>query len=291
MFAADAPLDMLGLQVEARLTLSGTVRRKPMRRHLIPLALLLTLTIGCGGSGMPVSSTGISGAYEFVVTSNITGGTTLVEANLAAGGSASGPTKVQILTQENKAWYLNGVCFGATPGQNGVSSNISGSNIAVTFNEGGNTFTGQGTLVGNMVSGNYTVNNSKCPDLIGVPGFVPAGYDSGGFTGSPVPALSGSFSGTLTLPDGADNAVLTLTEAGNRDLTVSAVLSGPTDNGTFAFSGTAVGNVMLVSGTINGNTLSLFGYFDSAGTYTGIANSLLVFNYGTQVNAGLLLKQ
>jgi hypothetical protein len=240
---------------------------------------------------MPVSSTGISGAYEFVVTSNITGSTMLVEANLSTDGSASGPTKVQILTQENKAWYLNGVCFGATPGQNGVSSNISGSNIAVTFNEGGNSFTGQGTLVGNVVSGNYTVNNSKCPDLIGVPGLVPPGYDSGGFTGSPVPALAGSFSGTLTLPDGADNATLTLTEAANQDLTVSAALNGATDNGTFTLSGTAVGNVMLVSGSVNGRAISLFGYFDGTGTFTGVANSLLVFNYRTLVNAGLLLKQ
>ena len=72
---------------------------------------------------------------------------------------------------------------------------------------------------------------------------------------------------------------------------VTAVVTGPVDNGAFPLTGSAVGNVMFVSGTINGQPLSLFGYVDRAGAYTGMANSVLVFDYNTQAKLGLLIKQ
>ncbi|MGA8500844.1 MAG: hypothetical protein WB683_04805 [Candidatus Sulfotelmatobacter sp.] len=74
-------------------------------------------------------------------------------------------------------------------------------------------------------------------------------------------------------------------------MTVSAALTGPMNNGTFTLTGSAVGNVMFVSGSVNGNTLNLFGYFDRTGAYTQMPNSLLVFDYATQVSAGLLIGQ
>lgn len=266
-----------------------------MRVRTILLAALPVLMVACSGSNKLTNPT-VSGSYEFAVTSNVTGGVTLVEANLAANGgqsSAGGPSQVQILTLEKKVWYVNGVCPGATPGQNSVAATVSGNNIGLTFNEGGNETPGQGTVTGTTVAGNYSISGSTCPDLQGlqsVTGFPP-GVDSGGFVGNPVPKLAGTFAGTLNLPDGADDAALTLTENPDQTLTVSAQLTGPVDNGTFTFTGSAVGNVMFVSGSVNGNTLNLLGYFDRVGAFTKIPNSLLVFDYDTQVNAGLLIEQ
>jgi len=82
-----------------------------------------------------------------------------------------------------------------------------------------------------------------------------------------------------------------LTESPDYNLSASLALSGPVDNGTFTLSGTTIGNVMFVSGQVNSSTLTLLGYFDRAGTYTKFPNSLLVFNYDTQSNAGLLVGQ
>jgi len=268
--------------------------RAQMRIFSVSLTLLLVLTMGCGGGSTTLTpSSGVSGAYEFIVTSNVTGGTTLVEANLSANGnrsSATGPNQVEILTFENKTWYVNGVCFGAMPGQNSVLASVSGGNVALTFNEGGNTLPAQGVLTGTTITGNYSVTGSKCPDLVDHIGVTP-GSDLGGFVGNQVPDLAGTFSGSLNLPDGTDDASFTFKEGANQTLTVNAALNGIAENGNFTFAGSAVGNVMFVSGSVNGKTLSLFGYLDRTGAFTGIANSVLVFDYDTLANAGLLIKQ
>jgi hypothetical protein len=235
----------------------------------------------------------VSGAYEFVVTSNVTGGVTLVEADLAANQDQSGATgakQVQVLTFEQKNWYVNGICPGSTPGQNSVAARTSNNSVSLKFNEGGNAFSGQGVLNGTTINANYSISNSSCPDLTGLTGF-PRGTDSGGIVGNQVAKLAGTYSGTLNLPDGTDNAALSLSENPDLSLAVSAALTGPVDNGTFAFSGAAVGNMVFVSGSVNGQTVNLLGYYDRAGTYTKMPNSLLVFNYATGDIAGLLLGQ
>jgi len=265
-----------------------------MKLWTVSLALLLVLTMGCTGhSGTPTSSSEVSGAYEFVLTSSVTGGTTLVEANMVANGnqsSATGPSQVQVLTLEKKNWYVNGICPGGTPGQSGVAASISGSNIAVIFNEDGNPLSTQGTLTGTTITGDYSVTGSDCPDLTGSIG-IPPGTDYGGFVGNLVPQLAGTFSGYLTLNDGTDNVALTLTEGNNYALTVVAELTGSVNNGTFTLTGSAVGNVMFVSGSVNGQPLSLFGYFDRTGAFTGMTDSILVFDYDTLTDIGLLVSQ
>jgi hypothetical protein len=265
-----------------------------MRACIASLTLLLALTVGCGGGGSaPTSNAAISGPYEFVVTSNVTGGTTLVEANLTPDGnksSANGPSQAQILTFENKTWYVNGICAGTDPGQNSVTASVSNNGISLTFDEGGNALSGQGVVTGSAVAANYSITDSKCPDLVGIVGY-PAGTDSGGITGNPVPDLGGTFAGSLTLPDGTYNAALGLTEAADHSLAVNANLNGPGGNGNSTLSGSAVGNVMFVSGTVNGKPLTLFGYFDSTGRFTGFPKSMLVFNYDTFANAGVLIEE
>jgi hypothetical protein len=263
----------------------------------VSLVSALLLAIGCGGgsssnnggsnnggSNNSGPSQGISGSYEFVATSNATSGsTTLIEAKLSANGaqsSASGPSQVQTATHLNGTWYVNGVCSSSSPGQNSIAGTVSGTSITLTFNEGGNTFTGQGTVSGNSVSGTYSGTNSNCSD-------------SGTFTGTQVPNLAGTFSGTLNFPSGSDQVTATLTEGNNHSLAVQTILVGA-DNGIFTFSGSAVANVMFVSGSVNGNPFSLFGYFDSSGTYTGTPNSIQVFDDnlvgGVYANYGLLVK-
>jgi len=263
-----------------------------MRLRTIGLAVILVLLVACSGSSN-LTNPPVSGAYEFAVTSNVTGGVTLVEANLTANGnqsSASGPNQVQILTLEKKTWYVNGVCPGSTPGQNSVAAGVDGNNIALTFNEGGNGFTGAGVLTGTEITANYSITNSTCPDLVGVVGFPP-GFDSGGIVGNQVPQLAGTFVGQLNLPNGLDDAAFTLAENSDHTLIVTANLTGSVDNGTFTLTGSAVGNIIFVSGSVSGQTLSLFGYFDRAGTYTGMINSILVFDYDTLTKDGLLIGQ
>src|ERR1051326_1865791 len=194
------------------------------------VVLIVTLLLtGCGGgssssnnnSGGSNGSQGLSGAYEFSAVSSVTSGqTTLIEANVSASGadtSASGPSQVQTATYVGGLWYVNGGCAQTSPGQNTISGTTSGSNITLTFNEGGNVYTGQGTINGSTVTGTYT-GGGGCSD-------------SGTFTGTTVAPLSGTFSGTLAFPTGSDNVTATLTETGTNSLSIQTELSG-TDNGT-----------------------------------------------------------
>jgi len=259
-------------------------RRQIMRKATsVSISLALLFAVGCGGgSGSGGSgSQGLSGSYEFVAVSSVHAGSkTLIDANLSANGagtSASGPSQVQTATYVNGLWYVNGGCSSSSPGQNSVTGTVSGSNISLTFNEGGNVFTGQGTVSGTTVSGSYSGNSPGCTD-------------SGTFTGTVVPALGGTFSGTLNFNLGSTQATATLTEGTGNSLTVQTTLTGAY-SGNFTFSGSAVANVMFVSGTVDGTAFSLFGYFDSKGTYTGTPNSIAVFDYNTLAYEGLLVKQ
>lgn len=256
----------------------------------VSIVLIPLLLVGCGGGSSNNNSSnssggqGIAGAWEFQAKSSTDGSTTLIEADISASGSqssASGASQIQTATNSGGTWYVNGACPSTSPGQNSMTGTVNGNSVSLTFNEGGNTFTGQGTLSGNSVSGTYSGTNANCSD-------------SGTFTGTTVPNLAGTFSGVLSFPGGADNVTATLAENNNYGLTVQTTLSGA-DNGSFTFSGSAVANVMFVSGTVNGNAFSLFGYFDNSGEFNGTPNSISVFD-DTPVNGvyayyGLLTKQ
>lgn len=263
-----------------------------MRFRVLATLLLLLLAASCGDTGPRTTGLNPAGSYEFVVTSNVTGAVTLVDANLSANAnlsSASGVSQVQILSLENKVWYVNGVCPGSTPGQNSVAITSNGNKLLLTFNEGGDTFAGPGVMTGTMINANYAVSGSSCQNLQGIIGFPP-GTDSGAIVGNQAPDLKGSFAGALNLPTGPDDALLTLAEASDHSLNVTAILTGA-DNGTFVLTGNVTGNIIFASGPIGGNTVTLFGYYDRAGVYTKIPNSLLIFDYDTSSQVGLLLGQ
>jgi hypothetical protein len=233
------------------------------------LGLLLT-ACGSGGNRTGPSATpgqGISGPWEFVAQSNSSGAITLVEADITANGTqstASGPSQIQTATDSAGTWYVNGACVSESPGQNSLTGTVTGTSIALGFNEGGNLYTGDGTLSDNAISGTYSGNSGNCSD-------------TGTFTATLVPSLSGNFAGTLNFPEGTDSVVASLTESSNYSLSVQTTLSGA-DTGAFTFSGSAVANVLFVSGTVNGNAFSLFGYFDSSGRFNGTPNSIAVYS-------------
>jgi hypothetical protein len=81
-----------------------------------------------------------------------------------------------------------------------------------------------------------------------------------------------------------------LTEQPDYSLKVEAELSG-TDNGTFELKGTAVANVLFVQGNLAGSPVSVFGYYDAQGRYTGVRNSIAVFDYENLGYEGLLTQQ
>lgn len=62
-----------------------------------------------------------------------------------------------------------------------------------------------------------------------------------------------------------------------------ATLNG-TDNGEVPLAVSAIGNTVLISGTIFGQSVSLFGYYDQTGQYNGVKNSIEVID----VNAGYM---
>jgi hypothetical protein len=262
-----------------------------MRKVTSSLLVLATLlAVSCGGtsnggnnnsSSSGASSQGISGAWEFVASSNVTSGvTTLIEADISANGAqstASGPSQVQTATYVAGTWYVNGDCPSPSPGQNSINATVNGNNISATFNEGGNSFTASGAISGSTITGTYSGSNSDCMDV-------------GTFTATQVPNLSGTFAGSLFFSTGEDTVTATLTENSGYTLTVQTTLTGA-DNGNFTFTGSAVANVMFVSGSVSGNAFSLFGYFDSTGKYTGVPNSIAVFDYNTLAYLGSLVKE
>ena len=112
------------------------------------VVVVLISMVACGGntndgndSGGSNAPQGLSGAWEFVATSNTDGSTTLIEADLIANGTqttASGANAVQTATYLNNVWYVNGACQSSSPGSNSVSGTVSGNSISLIFNEGGN---------------------------------------------------------------------------------------------------------------------------------------------------------
>jgi len=72
-------------------------------------------------------------------------------------------------------------------------------------------------------------------------------------------------------------------------LTVQTTLTGAY-SGNFTFSGSAVANVMFVSGQLMDCFLAVR-ILDSKGNIYGTPNSIAVFDYNTLAYEGLLVKQ
>jgi hypothetical protein len=255
------------------------------------MLLVLTLCIGCGGglqSSQKTSTaqTPFQGSWEFVAVSTVdpppATSVRLIEANLTQAGS-------QINSTQGAAAYYNST--GSVPpvqpcGGDGCITSITGTANDSSLSFSGTldkchatpcSIQGQGVLTGTTISGTWTASGLD----------VGSSPDAGTFTATVVPKLSGTYAGTLTTcvthgsigctTFGSDNVSAAFSEGSADSLTVTATLSG-TDNGAFALTGSTVGNIFLVSGTISGQSVSLSGYYDQTGQYTGVKNSIEVFD-------------
>lgn len=245
----------------------------------IVLATFAVVLTACSGSPSSTSSStaaavipNIAGAWEFMLQSS-TGTLTGMEVALQEGQvlsnnaylpdgdiSASG-TQMAFVSFDASTGLATG--FGGSCAADGASANaLSGSFTSLdsavsnfTFIENGNLFKVTAMLSGDgqSMQGTYaSVSSSNCPD-------------SGTFTGTVVPKLSGTYIGTLTLPScaaaGCDSASATLSESSSSAATLSLFLTG-TDNDTLTLTGPVTGNAFSVQGSFQGQTLVLDGYYE-----------------------------
>jgi hypothetical protein len=270
-------------------------------KGVVAVLLLLTLCIGCNSVSpssqqTPTPQTPFQGSWEFVAVSTVNpppaSSVRLVEVSLTQTGNQVNSTQVAAAyydstwTPQVQPCGLDGCVTSITGTANGSSLSFSGTLI----NCGGTapcSFQAQGTLNGSTITGTWTASG------------ISAGPDAGTFTATLVtPKLSGAYTGTLqvcTVPVpngcsalGSDNASVVFNQGNSGSINLTATLSG-TDNGAFPLSGSLVGNVMLVSGTISGQSVSLLGYYDQTGQYTGAKNSIEVFDLAAgSMSMGLL---
>ncbi|MGA9039771.1 MAG: hypothetical protein WB421_04490 [Terriglobales bacterium] len=232
-------------------------------KRLLMMGWLLFLT-GCGGSSLSTTTTTtpvpqIAGAWEITATSEQQPGySTLIESNLqeaTASGTgtitATGADQLVLIGQHPAGGlFFGGLCPGAT------TENLTGTlstydDLSLTLTEGAAIYTLAGTVntSGKSMTGTYTFSSGSCPD-------------SGTFAGIQVSALAGTYTGTLNFTNGnQDSATAILTEGVPSSFTVALTLTGA-DNTTVTLTGFVVGNVFSVQGTLDGQAVSYYGYYD-----------------------------
>jgi hypothetical protein len=136
-----------------------------------------------------------------------------------------------------------------------------------------------GSINGNSVT--LTLDQVVFQGTLNQDGSISGTTNNGGvinsFTAKPVSILvpNGTYSGTFsdgTLPGG--NVALTINSGTNYQLTASITVDG---NGPYSLTGQLVGNILLLSGTVESDPVSFSMYYDASGSVTGVANSLTVF--------------
>lgn len=245
------------------------------------LAVLAIVLTGCSSAkytsntNNAASIPNIAGPWEFRLVSS--GGTqtgmevALQEGKVLTNGayqpdgniSASG-TQAAFVTFDTSTGFVNGFggyCSAGSSSTNSLSGAITALGGAVsnfTFTENGSVFSStDATLSGDGQSmyGTYkSVTPTTCPD-------------SGTFTAKVVPKLSGTYTGSLTLPScpvnvtGCDSVSATLSEGASGSANLTFVLQG-TDQGSLTLMGSVTGNAFSVQGTFQGQTVIFYGYYE-----------------------------
>jgi len=211
-------------------------------------------------------------------------GSTLIDANLLMCQSGC-----RTVSTSNPPYLM-----GAAPGTGQEYQGLSPSNEAQAL-------TLSGTIQGSSIALDFSETNCPCgtwdwhlvgaisADGNGISGTATFNGNSAGATAFSGVALgtnpNSSYSGSFALFDvngtqlGTDTAQLALVlgSAANGYGTSATLMLSGTDSGVYALSGSQDGKTLLLSGTINGQSVSLVGYYDSTGSYTGTPGSLLVF--------------
>jgi hypothetical protein len=230
------------------------------RLFLVGLVLaLLALSPGCGG-GASSSTTPtptipqIAGSWEIKLQSvEHPGYSTLIETNMQQSSgtlSASGGNQIVLIGEHpSGGLYFGGNC--SPVGTNSFTGTISSSNaVTITLTENATVYTLTGTVTGTgkTMTGTYTFQSGTC-------------HDSGSLSGQQVAQISGTFSGTLSLPNAIDTASAAMAEVPG-GFTETLTLAGA-DNETDTLTGFVVGSVFSVKGTVEGQSASYYGYYDS----------------------------
>ena len=254
---------------------------RPLAMKLAFILFTLLLCAGCGGTKStqtpPPNGSLASGAWQFNQSQPSNEGTLLVF-NLSQSGtqiSAVGSTSCFDYGVNQPPYSgpggLEGVVMDGAPTCGGVSGSISGNSVTITWNTD-TTFTGtlnsNGSITG--TSNNGITNN---------------------FTASPVSSLvpNGTYSGTFSEGFPGD-IVLTTSSGTNYQLTGTMMVSG---SGPYSLTGQLLGNILLLSGTVEGQPASFQMYYDATGSMTGTAHSIAAFTNsgGSTMYSGQLVAQ
>ena len=194
---------------------------------------------------------------------------TLLALNLKQNGNTISASKANVIliggtVSNNQITIstLGGACdSGSLGGDSFAGSFTSPTNATFTLSESqGGTASGQVTFSSDgtqIVSGSYSTPN-QC-------GYAP---DTGTITGTQIQPFSGSYAGVLENSSGGQDAYIVTVTQTNSYLIISG-----TDNGAqITLTGSVVGGIFNVSGTIDGQQEQVFGLYDNTN------NAFLVFN-------------
>ena len=223
------------------------------------LLILLELLLGCGGGSSSSTTTTatipqIAGSWEITMQSvEQPGYSTLIETNMQQSSgtlSASGGNQIMLIGEHpSGGLYFGGNC--SPVGTNTFTGTVSSSNaVTITLTENATVYTLTGTVTGTgkTMTGTYKFQSGTC-------------QDSGTFVGQQVAQISGTYSGTLNLANASDSASAVMSEVPG-GFTETLTLAG-VDNETDILTGFVVGSVFSVQGTVEGQSISYYGYYDS----------------------------
>jgi hypothetical protein len=232
--------------------------------RLLAVALLAASVLshsGCGSSSVsPPPPGALSGNWQFNLIKNnpfqqeqLFASGFLQQSNGDLTGSVQGPTTTAVSGTVT--------CGGIGP----LAGSISGQNINFTLDPGGTTinFTGTVSIDQKLMSGSYAALGGACYDY----------PTSGTWTASLVPALNGSFKGTLN-----SNYMAALTGSAN-PVPVSV-------SGSFTQTPNAGGSTASLTGTISAVGYPCFTTASLTGTISGQNIYLSVYGYnGLQIGS------
>ncbi len=258
-------------------------------------ALLISIaaTVSCAGNSKSIPTppiSNIAGPWEFIAmsqTGGLTGPVTGIEVALSEGQvlvngvnepngqitANSDQISFVSLSQSNmNITEFGGPCQPA--GVSGLTGSITAADspFQFTFTENGNVFKVTGTLSGDgksLLNGTYTADSTNGTNVCTA--------DTGGtITGNMVGKISGTFGGKICkLGDTSspcqqvDTVSATVSENSSNILTLNLSLTGA-DVTTLTLTGPVTANSFSVTGTVSGQMVQYFGYYEMVNNVTSI---------------------
>jgi hypothetical protein len=221
------------------------------------LLTCLMLLPGCGGASTATTTTPtstipqVAGSWEIKMQSvEQPGYSTLIETNMQQSTgtlSASGGNQIVLIgVHPAGGLYFGGNCLPV--GTDSFTGTVEiGNTITITLTENATVYalTGTVTGTGNTMTGTYTFTSGTC-------------NDSGTFVGQQVGQIEGTYAGTLDLANASDSASAVMAEVPG-GFTETLTLTG-VDNETDSLTGFVVGNLFSVQGTVEGQSVTYYGY-------------------------------